>query len=145
MAWTIGDRGFDMILSAYVPRLLSLKARPLLAAMLAEHDQDIDAMGAWAVHPGGRAILDGMAESLALPAGALAESYAVLRQFGNMSSATILFVLKRMIEAAAAPEGALTAALAFGPGLTVELGVLRAIGPAPARTGMDKIAAQVHA
>lgn len=144
MAWTIGDRGFDMILSAYVPRLLSLRVRPLLAAICAEHNLDIDTIDTWAVHPGGRAILDGLAQSLALPEGALADSYAVLRQFGNMSSATILFVLKRLMDAAAEPEGALISALAFGPGLTVEIGFLRAIGPAR-EPASDRAAVQASA
>ena len=132
MAWTIGDRGFDMTLSAYVPRLLSLKAKPLLTAMLAEHDVGLDGVDTWAIHPGGRAILDGLEESLALAPDALSVSRAVLSAYGNMSSATVLFVLNAMMAAAKEPEGATFAALAFGPGLTVELGVLRAVGPARA-------------
>ncbi|HMP75256.1 MAG TPA: type III polyketide synthase [Kiritimatiellia bacterium] len=129
MAWTIGDRGFDMTLSAYVPKLLSLNARPLLADMLGSHAIDLGGVAAWAVHPGGRAILDGVEESLALAPDALAASRAVLSAYGNMSSATVLFVLHAMMQAACEPEDGLIAALAFGPGLTVELGVLRAVGP----------------
>ncbi len=145
MAWTIGDHGFDMILSAYVPRLLSLKARPLLTAMLAEHDVELDRVASWAVHPGGRAILDGLAGSLELPPHALDVSRGVLADYGNMSSATVLFVLKRLMEQAAEPEGATLASLAFGPGLTVELGLLRAVGPQsaprPAQPATETISA----
>lgn len=128
MAWTIGDRGFDMVLSSYVPRLLSLKARPLLTAMLAEHDYGLDDVGAWAVHPGGRAILDGLQESLALPPDALDRARETLRDFGNMSSVTILFVLKRMLLTPTPPTNKPVLALAFGPGLSVEMALLQSVG-----------------
>jgi predicted naringenin-chalcone synthase len=70
----------------------------------------------WAVHPGGKSILDAVERAFALPQGALAESREVLRSCGNMSSATILFVLERVM----AREPATGVALAFGPGLAME-------------------------
>jgi predicted naringenin-chalcone synthase len=72
----------------------------------------------WAVHPGGRTILDAVDHGLALPQGALADSRAVLRDFGNMSSATVMFVLAAMMRRAEA--GQRGCALAFGPGLSAE-------------------------
>jgi predicted naringenin-chalcone synthase len=81
------------------------------------NDDGTAAIDAWAVHPGGRAILDRVEEGLALPAGALADSRAVMAEFGNMSSATVLFVLRRMLHGGV--EGRVCA-MAFGPGLTLE-------------------------
>ena len=72
----------------------------------------------WAVHAGGRSILDAVQQGLALAPEALAHSRAVLRTFGNMSSATLMFVLARILsEPARSGDGV---AMAFGPGLTVE-------------------------
>jgi predicted naringenin-chalcone synthase len=69
------------------------------------------------VHPGGRSVLDAVMHGLALPQDALDVSRAVLREHGNMSSATVMFVLQRML---AAPRGQRGCALAFGPGLSAE-------------------------
>jgi len=116
MAWSIGDEGFDMVLSSYVPRVLGASIRELLATNL---ELPLDEIRHWAVHPGGRAIVDHVQDGLDLPDAAMRHSRAVLREFGNMSSATILFVLARLL--AARPEPGSVAALAFGPGLTVEV------------------------
>jgi predicted naringenin-chalcone synthase len=72
----------------------------------------------WAVHPGGRSILDGVQNGLDLPPAALATSRAVLRDHGNMSSATVMFVLAAMMRSA--DRGQRGVALAFGPGLSAE-------------------------
>ena len=83
------------------------------------------------MHPGGRSILDKVESSLALSSSALASSRNVLRDFGNMSSATVLFVLKDLLERAES-ESATTCAIAFGPGLTVETALLERMGgPVP--------------
>jgi predicted naringenin-chalcone synthase len=113
ITWTIGDTGFAMNLSGEVAgRLAHALSEPELAARVRNgHD-----IGAWAVHPGGKSILDAVERAFALPQGALAESREVLRSCGNMSSATILFVLQQMI--ARRPETGV--ALAFGPGLAME-------------------------
>ena len=79
------------------------------------------------MHPGGRSILDKVEASLELGDSALEASRAVLRDYGNMSSATILFVLKEMLDSAETAR-ATTCAMAFGPGLTVETAVLERIG-----------------
>lgn len=116
ITWRIGDEGFDMTLSGMVPFTLAhtlpeWEAEMLGAASAAEIDL-------WAVHPGGRSILDAVEHGLALPQGALAESRTVLREHGNMSSATVLFVLHAMMQQRVA--GRRGCALAFGPGLSAE-------------------------
>jgi len=113
ITWTIGDTGFAMNLSGEVAgRLAHALSEPALATRVRNgHD-----IGAWAVHPGGKSILDAVERAFALPQGALAESREVLRSCGNMSSATILFVLQQMM--ARRPESGV--ALAFGPGLAME-------------------------
>jgi predicted naringenin-chalcone synthase len=116
ITWTIGDTGFAMNLSGEVPgRLTHALSDPQLA------DKVLDGKGrqtvaAWAVHPGGKSILDAVERAFGLPAEALLESREVLRSCGNMSSATILFVLQRIMDRR--PETGV--ALAFGPGLAME-------------------------
>ncbi len=112
MAWSIGNHGFDLVLSSYVPKILGSEIRNLIP--------NVASVEKWAVHPGGRAILDKVAEALDLGESALDASREVLRQFGNMSSATVLFVLKRLLKDAGRAGDFSTLAMAFGPGLTVE-------------------------
>jgi predicted naringenin-chalcone synthase len=121
MAWTIGDRGFDIALSSYVPKLLGTNIAGVVDELLAA--ADVRSIDAWAIHPGGKAILDQVERALGLHPAQLAPSRRVLRDFGNMSSATILFVLHELLRAPAdAPQR--ICAMAFGPGLTVELALL---------------------
>ena len=88
-------------------------------------------MDNWAIHPGGKAILDKVSEALGLPPDRLDVPRAILREFGNMSSATILFVLQRFLEEGQPwPDGRTTLAAAFGPGLTVETTLLTLLSPA---------------
>lgn len=122
MAWDIGDRGFNLVLSSYVPKVIGANILGLLEKSLSGCGLSAAEIDLWAVHPGGRAILDSVQKSLHLPEDALAISRSVLRDFGNMSSATILFVLQRMM--ASATENSVVCAMAFGPGLTVETAVL---------------------
>lgn len=119
MVWTIGDHGFEMTLSAEVPRIIGREIRQAVDAFLGGHQPP----ETWAVHPGGRSVLDRVEKGLHLPPEALAASRSVLRDFGNMSSATILFILRQMM-ADPTVTGSI-AALAFGPGLTVESALLR--------------------
>ncbi|HRK16649.1 MAG TPA: 3-oxoacyl-[acyl-carrier-protein] synthase III C-terminal domain-containing protein, partial [Prosthecobacter sp.] len=127
MAWDIGDTGFNIVLSSYVPDIIGANIRELLGGVLLRQNLGFGQIGEWAVHPGGRAILDKVQQSLALEPDALDASRAVLRDYGNMSSATILFVLKELLDKAES-EPAMTCALAFGPGLTVEAAVLERLG-----------------
>ncbi len=122
MSWTVGDHGFEMTLARQVPRLIAVHLRPWLEAWLARHGAALDAVGSWAVHPGGPRILDAVEEGLGLPRAALEPSRAVLRDHGNMSSPTVLFILDRL-RAARAPRPCV--ALGFGPGLVAEAALLR--------------------
>ena len=120
ITWHSGDHGFLMHLSGKVPGriLLALRheagrndAGGLLRGQPAQSFQH------WAVHAGGRSVLDAVEEGLSLGDHALAHSRAVLREFGNMSSATVMFVLRRML---AAREEGPGLAMAFGPGMVAE-------------------------
>ncbi len=116
ITWDVGDTGFAMHLSGAVPgRFAEELARPDVTARLLKGGR-ADDIAAWAVHPGGRSVLDAVERGLALGSGALDTSRGVLRDYGNMSSATVLFVLERLM-AERPPSGI---ALAFGPGLALE-------------------------
>jgi len=124
ITWKIGDIGFDMVLSGRVPGVLSGILDEGLEALYPGIDpSDVKH---WAIHPGGRSILDAVESSLTLAPTALAHSREVLRRFGNMSSATILFVLQRFLDTAR--DGALGCSMSFGPGLVAETMLFRAIG-----------------
>jgi alpha-pyrone synthase len=115
ITWRIGGDGFDMRLSGRVPAVLGQRL-PAHAAMLAGRRPPGEIVH-WAVHPGGRSILDAVETALVLDPAALAASRRVLRDYGNMSSATILFVLARILAARREGPGL---AFGFGPGLSVE-------------------------
>ena len=117
MAWTIGRSAFDMKLSASVPREIQKAIAVVVRELGAQVGIDGSGFDLWAIHPGGRAILDRVAGALELPRESLWASYEVLRRYGNMSSATILFVLELLLRDRA--QGTIFAA-AFGPGLTLE-------------------------
>ncbi len=115
ITWLIGDQGFAMHLSGEVPgRIAQALADPLVRERVAGPVPP----DSWAVHPGGRSILDAVARGLDLAETALDPSRAVLAQCGNMSSATVLFVLGRIMAGGATIANG--RALAFGPGLAVE-------------------------
>lgn len=132
MAWDIGDHGFDIRLSSYVPDIIGTNLQGVIDAAFAGSDFSRETIGLWAIHPGGRAILDKIERELALPADALADSRSVLREYGNMSSATILFVLQRMLARTSPTVSRQVCAMAFGPGLTIESALLERVpDPAP--------------
>ncbi|MBS0207633.1 MAG: type III polyketide synthase [Planctomycetes bacterium] len=117
MNWQIGDHGFEMVLSPKIPDLIGQHLRPWMSAWLDSHGFGLDDIGSWAVHPGGPRILTAVEESLALNAEATGTSREVLSEFGNMSSATVLFILDRLRQRNA-PRPCV--ALGFGPGLMAE-------------------------
>jgi alpha-pyrone synthase len=116
MAWRVGELGFDMLLSGQVPLTLAREIPRHLRTILG--GRSVEDINLWAVHPGGRSILDSIGEALQLDDEALSYARKVLRRFGNMSSATIMFVLRSMLQARSA--GGLGCGMAFGPGLTAE-------------------------
>src|SRR5690606_13344977 len=121
MSWRIGDAGFRMGLSTRVPEVLHRALRPWLGAWLAEHGAPLDAVGAWAVHPGGPRILGAVEEALDLPREALDASRTLLAARGNMSSPTVLMLLQQLARADAPRPWV---ALAFGPGLSAEVALV---------------------
>lgn len=137
MAWKIGDNGFEMVLSSYVPHIIDehigsalvplFAPEPVLATALAAGAAG-EAVQHWAIHPGGRSILDKVEQKLGLSEAQLVPARDTLRDYGNMSSATVLFVLKHILEAPDTAAGERVLAMAFGPGLTVETGLLSVVG-----------------
>lgn len=125
MAWTIGDHGFNMVLSAYIPDLLSKNLKSFLGPLFKKHSLKPEEIKQWAVHPGGRAILDRVSGEFDLPEEALQASRSVLSRHGNMSSATILFVLQEVLSQPPAMTGEPLLAMAFGPGLTIESAMMK--------------------
>ncbi len=123
MTWDVTDHGFRMALSPRVPGVLARHVRPLITGLLDRHGLEQADISGWAVHPGGPRILDVVADRLGLPGGALDTSRAVLREYGNCSSATALLLLERLRPTLA--PGALVVTMAFGPGLTLQAGLLR--------------------
>jgi predicted naringenin-chalcone synthase len=121
ITWSIGDTGFEMVLSGEVPLRIANALRREIGGNSGQtvlRAQDRDDIALWAVHPGGRTILDAVEHGLGLAPQALCWSRGVLRDYGNMSSATLMFVLERMMRSA--PTDANGMAMAFGPGLVAE-------------------------
>lgn len=123
MAWNLSGKGFLMRLSSYIPQLLKAGIGSLLNNALAYGGQMRESITHWAIHPGGKRILETIESELKLPEDALATSFDVLRKYGNMSSPTILFVLKELMERLNGANDKIFTA-AFGPGLTMETLIL---------------------
>jgi predicted naringenin-chalcone synthase len=126
MAWRIGDHGFDITLSTYVPKIIGANIRKFIEPSLAGSGMGIADVDTWAVHPGGKSIIDQVQASLSLRPEQVRASREVLRNFGNMSSATILFVLQEILRQPSRSGSETICAMAFGPGLTVEMALLQA-------------------
>jgi alpha-pyrone synthase len=118
ITWHIRDHGFAMRLSGAVPAAISRHLPEHAAGILDQ--RPVSAIDLWAVHPGGRSVLDAVGASLALPPEALDTSRSVLAERGNMSSVTIMAVLERLLAGPAATTPATGIALGFGPGLSIE-------------------------
>ena len=140
MTWRIGDQGFDIALSSYVPKLIGANIREMVLPALAIVGLSLPDIDTWAVHPGGKAIIDQVQKSLELSSEQVRTSREVLRACGNMSSASILFVLEEILRHPSDKTLERVCAIAFGPGLTVELATLTAI---PAFSGSCKEASTV--
>jgi alpha-pyrone synthase len=117
ITWDIGDSGFDMVLSGQVPSTIADALRGGSERILA--GQATREFQMWAVHPGGRSVLDAVEDAFELDEPALAASRRVLQEYGNMSSPTILFVLETIMRQKP-PTGTRGCAMAFGPGLSAE-------------------------
>ncbi|MCK9896604.1 type III polyketide synthase [Frankia sp. AgB32] len=123
MSWHVTDHGFRMGLSPRVPGVLAKHVEEATGALLASTGADITDVGGWAVHPGGPRIVDVVEERLGLTPAQTAATRGVLDTRGNCSSGTVLLVLDQLRRGLAAD--ATVVAMAFGPGLTLCLALLR--------------------
>ncbi|OUM41192.1 type III polyketide synthase [Arthrobacter sedimenti] len=132
MAWNIGDEGFEMVLGTYVPHIIDDHIvgalEPLLARDASLQGLDYSDIEHWAIHPGGRSILDKVEAKLGLSQEQLVPARETLRNYGNMSSATVMFVLKNILGQPVSDGNNRICSMAFGPGLTVETALLTRIG-----------------
>ena len=126
MAWQISDFGFEMTLSSYVPDLIKGGIRQLARNLLKNIDLKIEQVDLYAIHPGGRKILEVIEEELAIPQVKNRFSQKVLQEYGNMSSPTVLFVLKEIFNSLKSTDHQKNIlSFAFGPGLTLESMLLK--------------------
>jgi predicted naringenin-chalcone synthase len=122
MAWELSGMGFLMTLTGYVPELIKEDFDELVTNALTSGGKTKQDITHWCMHPGGKKILEVISESLELQKDDLAHSYEVLKDYGNMSSASIVFVLQKIMQELEQNESrpALVFGAAFGPGLTME-------------------------
>lgn len=125
MAFTVTDHGFRMSLSSYVPDLLAAGIRDFIDEMIASAGLKREDVRHWGIHPGSSKIVDYVGEQLELTEQQTCHSHEVLRNYGNMSSATILFVLDHIQRYGRPEAGDYGVLMAFGPGLTMEAAVLQ--------------------
>ncbi len=121
ITWHIRDFGFDMVLSGQVPAAIHDALQTHMRDIL--DGAPVDGIDLWAVHPGGRTVLDAVERAFALAPQALSVSRDVLRRYGNMSSATVMFVIEELLRATG--RGRKGCAMSFGPGLTAETMLFR--------------------
>lgn len=125
MGWDISESGFQIVLSADVPKVVEEHLRPDVDAFLGERGLTRADIASWVCHPGGPKVLEAMEQALATPPGALALTWKSLREVGNLSSTSVLLVLAATLAEARPPEGSLGMLLALGPGFCSELVLLR--------------------
>lgn len=126
MAWSIADYGFDIVLSSYVPEAIKSGIFMFTETLLKQSHYSIDDIHHYAIHPGGIKILHACEAALNIPAQKNEHAYEVLRNYGNMSSATVLFVLKKIWDKLGIKDNNQNIfSCAFGPGLTLEAMILK--------------------
>lgn len=124
MSWNISSTGFLMKLSSYVPKLLKLGFQDVLGKILDKYKIGIEELEHWAIHPGGKRIIDNIQNEFSLDDQKLESSRNILSEYGNMSSPTILFVLDKLQKQNSDRNGEYIFTAAFGPGLTTETALL---------------------
>jgi predicted naringenin-chalcone synthase len=126
MAWSIGNLGFEMKLSSYVPEIIQGGIRKLSQSLLEKINRNLSDVAHYAIHPGGVKILRAIEDELQIPRNKNEFAYEVLRNYGNMSSPTVLFVLDRIMKnLGSVNQDEYVLSFAFGPGLTMESMLLR--------------------
>ena len=120
MSWELSSTGFAMTLSGYVPSLIEADFKGLVERALQKNGITRNEITHWSVHPGGKKILEAIEKSLSLEKAKLDTSYQILQDYGNMSSPTILFVLREILSSLDHSKNQRVFGAAFGPGLTME-------------------------
>jgi predicted naringenin-chalcone synthase len=120
MSFTLTDHGFRMYLSSYVPDLLAASIAPFVDKLLRNNGLTRGDVRFWGIHPGSTKIVDYVQAQLGLTDEQVGCSHHILYNYGNMSSATILFVLDYIQRCSRPDPGDYGVLLAFGPGLTME-------------------------
>ncbi len=121
MAWKISKDGFLMTLTSKVPEILEKKCSGIMGNALQYYGLNPESVNSWCVHPGGKKILEAIERGSSVTRDQLQESYEVLKEYGNMSSPTVLFVLNKILKRAEADASVKNiVGMAFGPGLTLE-------------------------
>lgn len=129
MAWNVGDLGFEMRLSSYVPRLISKGIKNLAEVCIGGSGLSVEDISYFAIHPGGKRILQVVEKELNISPQKAHHSHAVLSEYGNMSSPSVMFVLREIYnELGTQDHGKYVLSFAFGPGLTIEAALLRVEG-----------------
>jgi alkylresorcinol/alkylpyrone synthase len=124
MGWDVGDGGFKVVLSAKVPEVIEARIGADVDAFLAEHRLSRGDVRHWVAHTGGPKVIEAFRRALALPPAALERSWRSLREVGNLSSASVLFVLGDFLDAKDAHPGDVGLLAAMGPGFSAELVLL---------------------
>jgi alkylresorcinol/alkylpyrone synthase len=125
MGWDFVDAGFKIVLSAKVPELVTCNIRGDVDAFLAAHGLDRSRITHWVAHTGGPKVIQAFENALELPEDSLRRSWASLREVGNLSSASVLFVLADLLESGDAAAGDFGVLMAMGPGFCAELVLLQ--------------------
>lgn len=126
MAWSIGNLGFEMKLSTYVPEIIQQGIKNLTTTLLNKVSKSVGEISHYAIHPGGKKILEVIEKELQITKDQNLPAYSVLREYGNMSSATIVFVLQHILKNVNPnDDGKTILSFAFGPGLTLESMLLK--------------------
>lgn len=148
MAWHVSDFGFEMTLTAEVPIVIRKGIGGLLSRLLERSGLAIEDIGHYAMHPGGRKILEVIEEQLGIGPEEDRHAYRILKKYGNMSSATILFVLQDIWREMGTPQfdpsqPGNVLSCAFGPGLTLESMILEAVVTEPVADPLDEFIATI--
>jgi alkylresorcinol/alkylpyrone synthase len=124
MGWDVSQHGFRVLLSARVPELARERLAPDIRRFLAAHGLEPARIARWIAHPGGPKVLRALAETLELPSGALDASWGMLERVGNLSSASVLFILRVVLDGPRPAPGAQGLLFAMGPAFCSELVLL---------------------
>jgi alkylresorcinol/alkylpyrone synthase len=125
MGWTVDGDGLHVVFSSDIPTIVREKLRPSLLEFLDHCGLRLDSLAHLVTHPGGVKVLNAYAEALGLPPAAFRHARDVLREFGNMSSPSCLFVLERFLDAGEIGQGESAVVAALGPGFCSEFVLLR--------------------